>query len=46
MGANVAIIRGDEILLTRREDFEVWCLPGGLTEPGESLAQTARREAR
>lgn len=46
MGANVAIIDGDRILLTKREDFEVWCLPGGMTDQGESLAGTARREAR
>jgi 8-oxo-dGTP diphosphatase len=45
MGANVAIIKDDKILLTKREDFEVWCLPGGMTEQGESLAQTAIREA-
>lgn len=45
-GANVAIIKDDKILLTKREDFEVWCLPGGHSEAGESLAQTAIREAR
>jgi ADP-ribose pyrophosphatase YjhB (NUDIX family) len=25
----VTIIEHGKILLTRREDFEVWCLPGG-----------------
>jgi ADP-ribose pyrophosphatase YjhB (NUDIX family) len=45
-GANIAIIQNNKILLTKREDFEVWCLPGGHSEPGESLAQTAIREAR
>jgi len=45
-GANIAIIKDDKILLTKREDFEVWCLPGGHSEAGESLAQTAIREAR
>lgn len=44
-GATIAIIDNDRILLTKREDFEVWCLPGGLTDNGESLAQTAVREA-
>lgn len=45
-GANIAIIQNGKILLTKREDFEVWCLPGGHSEAGESLAQTAIREAR
>ncbi len=45
LGACIAIIQDDKILLTKREDFEVWCLPGGHTEPGESIAQTAIREA-
>lgn len=46
IGANVAIIADGRILLAKREDFEVWCLPGGMVEIGESLAQTAIREAR
>ena len=46
IGANVAIIVDRRVLLAKREDFEVWCLPGGMAEPGESLAQTASREAR
>ncbi|MCL4252406.1 MAG: NUDIX domain-containing protein [Anaerolineae bacterium] len=45
IGANIAIIQDNKILLTKREDFEVWCLPGGQSEAGESLAQTAIREA-
>lgn len=45
-GVGIAILVGDRVLLTRREDFEVWCLPGGSVEEGESLAQTAQREAR
>ncbi len=45
VGASVAIMQDGCILLTQREDFEVWCLPGGISEPGESLAQTAIREA-
>jgi ADP-ribose pyrophosphatase YjhB (NUDIX family) len=45
LGANVAIIQSGRILLTKREDFEVWCLPGGHIDPRESLAQTAIREA-
>ena len=46
LGATVAIIDDGRILLTKREDFEVWCLPGGGVEAGESVAQAAVREAR
>ncbi len=46
LGVNIAIIQDGQILLTERSDFEVWCLPGGEVDPGESLAQAARREAR
>jgi 8-oxo-dGTP pyrophosphatase MutT (NUDIX family) len=46
LGACVAIFQAGRLLLTQREDFEVWCLPGGHVEPGESLAQAAVREAR
>lgn len=42
----VAVIDNGKVLLTKREDFEVWCLPGGGVEDGESLAQAARREAK
>jgi ADP-ribose pyrophosphatase YjhB (NUDIX family) len=45
IGVNIAIIQSGEILLTRREDFEVWCLPGGAVDEGESIAQAAIREA-
>jgi ADP-ribose pyrophosphatase YjhB (NUDIX family) len=46
IAAIVAIIHDDKILLTRREDFEVWCLPGGGVEDGESVAEAAIREAK
>ena len=42
----VAIMEEGKILLTKREDFEVWCLPGGGVEEGESLAEGAIREAK
>jgi ADP-ribose pyrophosphatase YjhB (NUDIX family) len=42
----VAIIEDGKILLTKREDFEVWCLPGGGVEDGESVAEAGVREAK
>lgn len=46
LGAGVIIVESGKVLLTKREDFEVWCLPGGRVDVGESLAETAVREAR
>jgi len=43
-GASVAVLHEGKLLLTPRKDFDVWCLPGGMTDGGESLAETARRE--
>lgn len=37
IGTNVAVIRDGHVLLTRREDVAMWCLPGGGIEPGESI---------
>jgi 8-oxo-dGTP diphosphatase len=34
------------VLLQRRADFDVWGLPGGVAEPGESILDCARRELR
>jgi ADP-ribose pyrophosphatase YjhB (NUDIX family) len=42
----VAVIHDDKVLLTKREDFEVWCLPGGGVEEGESLAEAGIRETK
>ncbi|MBW8010934.1 MAG: NUDIX domain-containing protein [Chloroflexi bacterium] len=42
----VAVIQNDKVLLTQREDFEVWCLPGGHVEEDESVAEAAIREVR
>ena len=39
LGVNIAIIQDGKVLLTKRRDFEVWCLPGGEVDAGETLAQ-------
>jgi 8-oxo-dGTP pyrophosphatase MutT (NUDIX family) len=39
-----AVLRDDRLLLIRRTDDGLWALPGGITDPGETLAGTARRE--
>lgn len=45
VGASAAIFnQAGEILLTRRADNGLWCLPGGHMDFGETLAETAIRE--
>ena len=46
LSASSAVIRDGEILLTKRRDIEVWVLPGGHVDPGETVAQAAVREVR
>src|SRR2546425_2114720 len=46
LSVNVVVLRSEQVLLTKREDFEVWCLPGGQVDPGESVASAAVREAK
>lgn len=44
-GVNVIIENEKgEILLTKREDFEIWCLPGGGVEKDELTSDAAKRE--
>ncbi|MCB9151799.1 MAG: NUDIX domain-containing protein [Caldilineaceae bacterium] len=44
LGVSIAVFRGNQILLVKREDFPVWALPGGAVENRESVAQAAIRE--
>ena len=44
IGATAVIVQDNKVLLVKREDFEVWALPGGGVDEGESLAETAVRE--
>lgn len=44
-GAAALVLDGDgRVLLLRRSDDGGWAPPGGMTEPGESAEETARRE--
>lgn len=40
----VVVIHEDRVLLTKRDDFQIWCLPSGSVEDGETVAEAARRE--
>lgn len=46
MGAGVAVLRGEEVVLVRRGDNALWDVPGGGSDAGESPEDTARRELR
>ncbi|MGD8632985.1 MAG: NUDIX domain-containing protein [Anaerolineales bacterium] len=46
IGIGTAIIKDGKILLTKRRDFPVWCIPGGHLTPGESILEAAVREAK
>lgn len=46
LGAAVAIIRDNTILLIQREDVGAWSLPGGIVEKGEAVAEAAIRETK
>jgi 8-oxo-dGTP pyrophosphatase MutT (NUDIX family) len=45
MGANAIVLNAEgQVLLQHRADFDVWGLPAGALDVGETLAHTARRE--
>jgi ADP-ribose pyrophosphatase YjhB (NUDIX family) len=44
IGAEAAVFRRSDLLLIKRRDDGLWALPGGLTEVGETLAESAQRE--
>lgn len=49
VGASIAVLRDGQVLLAARANEPlrgVWTLPGGLVEPGETLAAAALRELR
>ena len=43
-GATVVVIKDNKILLNLRSDTNTWGIPGGATELGEILEETALRE--
>lgn len=47
LAASIAVLRGDTVLLASRGKppmADLYTLPGGLVEPGETLSEAARRE--
>jgi ADP-ribose pyrophosphatase YjhB (NUDIX family) len=38
------VVHDNRLLLVRRSDDGLWALPGGITDPGETLAESASRE--
>lgn len=42
--AEAVVLHNDKILLVKRSDDGLWALPGGITDPNETLAETAVRE--
>lgn len=44
VGAGVFVHQDRRVLLTRRADNGMWCMPGGGVEPGECVEMAARRE--
>ena len=46
VGAEAAVFRNGRMLLIKREDDGLWAMPGGVTDVGETWAQSAERELR
>lgn len=46
VGVTVVVMHDGKVLLTKREDFPIWCLPGGSVDANESVEQAAVREVR
>lgn len=46
VGAGVAVLHAETVLLVRRGDNALWDVPGGGAEAGETPEDTARRELR
>jgi len=44
VGVKVVVVDDGKVLFMRRRDFDVWGLPGGYVDPGESIVEAARRE--
>ncbi|WP_337059764.1 NUDIX hydrolase [Kineococcus sp. G2] len=44
--ASVVVLKDGKVLMHRRSDTDRWSIPGGGMEPGESIKDTAVREAR
>lgn len=44
VGCGIIIERNGEILLQHRKDRDVWGIPGGVMEPGETFEEAAKRE--
>ncbi|WP_432561491.1 NUDIX domain-containing protein [Kineococcus sp. SYSU DK003] len=44
--ASVVVVQDGKVLMHRRRDTDRWSIPGGGMEPGESIKDTAIREAR
>jgi ADP-ribose pyrophosphatase YjhB (NUDIX family) len=44
LAVEAVVFRAGKVLLIQRHDDQLWAVPGGLVEIGESLAQAAERE--
>lgn len=42
--AEAVVLLEGKLLLIQRNDDNLWALPGGITDPGETLAESAQRE--